>query len=98
MQLEVLIITGLGKLIIFIQKRYLCLLKWCFFVQDDDPELDEVTLDFFNFSVNPFGTKGLTLKNLKYILKASGLRYLSVASTDLENPHCPINRCSGTEN
>lgn len=62
------------------------------------PELDEATLDFFNLSFNPFSTKGLTLTNLRYILKVSGLRYLSVAFTEIENPHCPVNKCSGTEN
>lgn len=62
------------------------------------PELGEVTLDLFSFSVNPFSTKGLTLTNLRYILEASGLRYQSVASIDTENWHCPINKCSGTEN
>lgn len=69
MQLEVLIITGLDKLIIFIQKKYLCFLKWYFLLKMTLPELGEVTLDLFNFSVNPFSTKDLTLTNLRIFWK-----------------------------
>lgn len=44
------------------------------FVQEDMlPELEEATLDFFNFSVNAFSTEGLTLTSLRYILKPLGL-------------------------